>query len=63
MPIEARFEPIYNAECLECEHSPVVGYWDDEGRLRSTRLCGPCFFSDRLMADEDLWNLDSDNLS
>lgn len=50
------YEPIFNLDCVECEHTPVVGIRDDDGQLRCTQLCGMCFFNDRLMLDPDLWN-------
>jgi hypothetical protein len=50
------YEPIFNLDCVECSHEPVVGIRDDEGNLRCTHLCGRCFFSDRSMLDWDLWN-------
>ena len=48
--------PIFDLECRQCDTSPVVGIQDSPESIRSTGLCGCCFFSDRLMVDWELWN-------
>lgn len=50
------YVPIWDLECRECDSAPVVGRIDDGGNLRSTGLCGVCFFNDRYMIDWDNWN-------
>lgn len=52
-----QYEPIFNCDCHQCDHSPCVGLRDDDGTLRSTNLCGICFFGDRTMIDWELWNI------
>lgn len=52
------YEPIFDLACSECSRTPCVGFFDDDGRLRCTELCGSCFFGDRLMLDWELWNSD-----
>lgn len=54
------YVPIFGSECVKCEHSPVVGMQAKNG-VHSTTLCGVCFFQDRSMIDEDLWNDEKDS--
>lgn len=54
------YTPIFGSECIKCEHSPVVGMKSKNG-VHSTTLCGVCFFQDRAMVDEDLWNDEKDS--
>lgn len=51
-----QYIPVFDIDCSECDNSPCVAMLDDEGNLRCTRLCGICFFGDRIMIDPDLWN-------
>jgi hypothetical protein len=57
------YVPIFDAECRNCDHSPVVGLVEkgqhgNPDRIRSTNMCGPHFFADRSMVDWDKWNDD-----
>lgn len=52
--------PIFGTDCSKCEHSPVVGIKNKSG-VSSTSLCGVCFFQDRSMVDEELWNDEKDS--
>lgn len=49
------YVPIFGAECSKCDHTVLVGLQSKIG-VRSTGLCGVCFFQDRSMIDEDQWN-------
>lgn len=49
------YTPVWGAECKKCEHTPVVGILAKSG-THTTGLCGVCFFQDRSMIDEELWN-------
>jgi len=53
------YVPIFNQECNRCGTEPCVGIQDQEilhSAVRSTGLCGPHFFQDRLMSEWELWN-------
>lgn len=50
------YQPIFQIECSECDATPTVGVQHEKGFLEATKLCGPCFFSDRLMVDYTKWN-------
>lgn len=52
---EILYVPIFGIVCARCEDMPVVGLIEKHS-VRSTSLCGVCFFSDKLMIDPDLWN-------
>jgi hypothetical protein len=47
---------IYQVECAECGHSPVVGLRTPSGHIASTGLCGSHFFGDRSKLDPEDWN-------
>jgi hypothetical protein len=55
------YQPIFQLECRECDTSPVVGIQRPEGILESTGLCGRCFFSEQLMLDYTLWDLEPES--
>lgn len=57
--------PIFDVECRNCGHSPIVGLIEagnpgSPDRIRSTGLCGPEFFADRAMVDWSQWNDESE---
>jgi hypothetical protein len=51
------YVPNFDGECWRCEAGPTVGLATESG-LQDTRLCGACFFQDRLMLDWEWWNED-----
>ncbi len=53
-PIIFNFIPDSTSKCYICDSSPCVKI--PEHPVPDTKLCGPCFFQDRLMIDPDLWN-------
>lgn len=52
---DVTFVPIFGIVCAQCEDMPIVGLVE-KYCIRSTGLCGVCFFKDKTMIDSDLWN-------
>jgi len=47
----------YSCSCEQCGRNPCVIARDPENRsTHDSKLCGPCFFRDRMMIDPELWN-------
>lgn len=55
------FVTILYRQCEVCERSPVVGVEEESGTVRSTDLCGPCFFGEALMLDPEEWNREQES--
>ena len=54
--VPAVYVPIFGQVCMTCDTEPCVGVVTDVDTIRSSCMCGVCFFGDGAAIDWDSWN-------